>query len=170
MGIDTQDQNGESDEEGEVDLKAELISVLEELEKCKRKNRQSNHVISELETQLLEAKKIEEDLNLQLKRRIQDSKRFEEEIMQVRKRLDEEAIKSKFENNSKVLDDILSSQRPSSNNSSLGYDKAKKPEYSSFTDQGGNKIIYAYVLKSPMKKQESKKSGPSSYDKKNKNK
>ena len=32
MGVDTQAQNGESDEEGEVDLKAELISALEELE------------------------------------------------------------------------------------------------------------------------------------------
>ena len=59
MGIDTQAQNGESDEEGVVDLKVELISALEYLEKCRRKNRESNHVISELETQLLEAKKIE---------------------------------------------------------------------------------------------------------------
>ena len=33
MGVDTQAQNGESDEEGEVDLKDELISALEELEK-----------------------------------------------------------------------------------------------------------------------------------------
>ena len=39
MGVDTQAHNGESDEEGEVDLKAELISALEELEKCRRKNK-----------------------------------------------------------------------------------------------------------------------------------
>ena len=93
MGVDTQDQNGESDEEGVVELKAELISDLEELKKCRRKNKNSNHVINELETQLLEAKRIEEDLNLQLKRRIQESKRIEEEITQVRKNLDEEAMK-----------------------------------------------------------------------------
>ena len=64
MGIDTQARNGESDEEGIVELKYEITSALEEIEKWKIKNRQSNHVISELETQLLEAKKIEEDLNL----------------------------------------------------------------------------------------------------------
>ena len=64
MGIDTQAQNGESDEEGILYLKAEIISALEELEKCRRKNKQSNHVISELQTQLLQEKKIEEDLNL----------------------------------------------------------------------------------------------------------
>ena len=81
MGIDTQAQNGESDEEGIVDLKAELISALEELKKCRRKNKQSNHVIRELETQILEAKRIAEDLNLQLKRSIQESKRLEEDIM-----------------------------------------------------------------------------------------
>ena len=120
------------------------------------KEKNSNHVIRELETQLLEAKRIEEDLNLQLKRRIQDYERFEEEIMQLRKRLDEEVIKSKFENNSKLLDDILRSQRPSSDKSGLGYDKAKNPEHSSFTDQGGNKRSYANVIKCPMKKEEAR--------------
>ena len=39
MGVDTQVHDGESDEEGELDLKDELISALEELEKCKRKNK-----------------------------------------------------------------------------------------------------------------------------------
>ena len=48
-----------------------------------------------------------------------------------------------------------------SDKSGLGYDKAKKPKYSSFTNQGGNKRSYADVQKSPMKKEESKKSGPS---------
>ena len=67
MGIETEDQDGESDEEGDVDLKSELISALEELEKCRRKKKKSNHVISELETQLLEAKRIEEDLNVSSK-------------------------------------------------------------------------------------------------------
>ena len=108
MGIDTQAQNGELDEEGIVDLKDELISALEELENCRIKKKKSNHVISELETQLLEAKRIE-DINLQLKRRIQESKKLEEEIMQ----FNEEDMKSKFEGSSKTLDDILNSQRPS---------------------------------------------------------
>ena len=61
MGIETEDQDGESDEEGDVDLKSELISALEELEKCRKKNKQSNQIISSLKTQLQEAKKIEED-------------------------------------------------------------------------------------------------------------
>ena len=68
MGIETQSQDGESDEEGEVDLKVELISARVELEKSNQKNKQSNQIISDLKTQLQEANKIEGDLYLQLKR------------------------------------------------------------------------------------------------------
>ena len=46
MGIDTQASNSESDVEGEVDLRGELVSALEEIEKCRKKNRQSNLIIS----------------------------------------------------------------------------------------------------------------------------
>ena len=76
MGLDTQTSNSDSDIEGEVDLRDEIVSSLEELEKCRKKNRQSNIIISQLEAQLLDAKKIEEDLNLQLERRIQESEKL----------------------------------------------------------------------------------------------
>ena len=66
MGIETQAQDGGSDEEGEVDLKVELISALEELENWRKINKQSNQIISDLKTQLQEAKNIEEDLVLGL--------------------------------------------------------------------------------------------------------
>ena len=46
MGLDTQASNSDSDVEGEVDLRAELVSALEELEKCRKKNKQSNLIIS----------------------------------------------------------------------------------------------------------------------------
>ena len=41
MGLDTQASNDDSDEEGEVELRDELVSALEELEKCIKKNKQS---------------------------------------------------------------------------------------------------------------------------------
>ena len=40
MGLETQASNSDSDMEGEVDLRDELASTLEELEKCRKKNRQ----------------------------------------------------------------------------------------------------------------------------------
>ena len=52
--------------------------------------------------------------------------RLEEEITQFKKKLDEGSIKSKFENSSRILDDILSSQRPSGDRSGLGFVKEKR--------------------------------------------
>ena len=78
-----------------------------------------------MEAQLLDAKKVEEDLSLQLKRRIQESKKIGKEILQFKRKLDEESIKSKFENSSRILDDILSSQRPSGDRSGLGFVKKR---------------------------------------------
>ena len=45
LGIYTQASNSDSDIEGEVDLSFELVSALEEHEKCRKKNRQSNLII-----------------------------------------------------------------------------------------------------------------------------
>ena len=70
-------------------------------------------------------------------------------------------MKSKFEGSSKILDDILNSQRPSNDKYGLGY----KSNYYSFTNQGGNKRSYDVSLKSPVKKGESKKSIPTSHEK-----
>ena len=72
--------------------------------------------------------------------------------MHLRKKLDEKSNQSKFEDSSRILDDILSSQRPSSDKSVLGYDKENDPEYSSFIFQDRNKRKYDVVLKSLIKK------------------
>ena len=85
--------------------------------------------------------------------------------MHLRKKFDEESIKSKFENSSKTLDDILSIQRPSRDKFGLGYEKEKKPKCSFLTNQGRNKRSYAAALKSQIKKEESKKYAPSSMTK-----
>ena len=53
----------------------------------------------------------------------QDSERLETEIIRLKKKDDEEYIKSKFENRSNILDDIVSGQRPSSDKGILGYNK-----------------------------------------------
>ena len=79
-----------------MDLRDELVSALEELDKSRKKNKQSNLIINQLEAQLLEAQKVEKDLNLQLKQRIQESEKLVEEITQFKRNLDEGSIKSKF--------------------------------------------------------------------------
>ena len=73
-------------------------------------------------------------------------------------------IKSRFENISRILDDIISSQIPSNDKIGLGYDKVKEPEYSSITNQGGNERSYD-ALKSHVKREGSKKYLSSFHDK-----
>ena len=81
----------------------------------------------DLKNQVLEVERDKHNLEQQLKNRIQESGRIEETIMHLRKKLDEESIKSKFENSSRTLDEILSVERPSSDKSRLGFDKQNKP-------------------------------------------
>ena len=80
---------------------------------------------------------------------------MKKEVIQLRKGVDEKCIKSKFENSSRILDDILSSQRSSNNQTDLGYDKEKEPKYSPVSNQGGNKRSYD-ALKSLVKREERK--------------
>ena len=54
---------------------------------------------------------------------MQEFERIEEEITHLRNKLDEESIKSNFENGSRTLDEILSVQRPSCDKYGLGFDK-----------------------------------------------
>ena len=109
-----------------LDIEAELVSTLEELGKYKRmykkskthmtefeeKNNDAERIIVDLKNQFLLAKKAENNLEQQLKRIIQESEMLKEDIMCLRNKLDEETVKSKFENNSKTLVEILSVQRP----------------------------------------------------------
>ena len=67
--------------------------------------------------------KDQQSVNEKFKEKIQDSERLEAEVILLRNKLDEKSVQSKFENNSRILDDILSSQIPSSDKSGLGFDK-----------------------------------------------
>ena len=59
----------------------------------------------------------------------------------------------------------MNNQRASSDRFGLGFNKEKKPDCFSCTNQGGNKKSYAKALKSPVKKEDSKKVSLKSKDK-----
>ena len=116
MAIDTKeinDDHDESEEEGEVDLEAELISSLEELHKERKKNRllkkelsrmreniQDSTILEEvkqsyldLKVHLEEAKVIEESLREQLEENGEIQAELEKEIVVLRRKLLKENIK-----------------------------------------------------------------------------
>ena len=116
------------------------------------KNKSAKRLIIDLKYQVLEVERAENNLEQQLKKRIQESEQLEQDIIHLRKKLDEESIKSSFENNSRNLDEILSVQIPSSDKSGLGFHKGKQ-EYSSYTNQYGNKISYVAILMTQIKRE-----------------
>ena len=83
-----------------------------------------------------EIKTIEDQqtINERIKDKIINTKKLEEEGTLPRKKIDEETIKTKFENSSKILDDIFRSQKSSNDKIGLGYDNERKTKCSSFTN------------------------------------
>jgi hypothetical protein len=65
-------------------------------------------------------------LNKELNEKQQTCKILEDEIIQLKGKLEKKDIQSKFENNSKILNNILSSQRSSNDKTGMGYDPSTK--------------------------------------------
>ena len=122
------------------------------------KSNDTERIIANLKNQLQEARKVENNLEQQLKKRKQELEKYEAELVLLGKKIDEESFQSKFVSNSKTLDDILSCQRSSSNKTGLYYGKGMKLEQSSPTIQDGNTQSYADVLQDLVEKGDSKKS------------
>ena len=106
-------------------LKEQLLEYKKEQES--RKEEASNNItkieqnIVDLKNQLQEAKR-SEFLSKQLSDKKQNCEKLEVEIILLRRKLEKGTNLSRHENSSKILDDILNSQRPSSNKVGLGYD------------------------------------------------
>ena len=72
-------------------------------------------IIVDLKAQLQESKRIEKILSKRFNDKDQNCEKLEAEIVLLRRKLEKGTNLSKFESSSKILDDILNSQIPSSN-------------------------------------------------------
>jgi hypothetical protein len=172
MGMKNQYGNNSEDEE-EVNLDEEFICAIEELRKSKKKKRllreqlldieeatksrekevsktisELKQLIIKLKTQLQETKRSEEISNKELKEKQQICKILKDEIVQLKGKIEKEYILYKFERNSKILNNILSSHRSSNDKTGLGYDPSTKQENA--------KINYVDVLKNSIRRKENK--------------
>jgi hypothetical protein len=96
-------------------LKGQLLEF-EEAHKSREREisksvKENEQIIIDLKTQLQESKRIEEILTEQLNEKQQDCEKREAEIVLLKKELEKGKNHSRFENSSKILDDILNSQR-----------------------------------------------------------
>jgi hypothetical protein len=143
-------------EEVEVDFREELMSVIEVIRREKKKNKklqaeldkkkdtqELEQMITKLKVQIEEDKRIEEALKEQLEGKDGIIGNLEAEIVTLRKDIQ----KKNMQNSSKVLDDIISSQKSYLDKSGLGYNQTKKGSSSKTTEQETNPKSYAETIK-----------------------
>jgi hypothetical protein len=110
-------------------LKNEIIQAKEEKKEDDelRKNLADLKELSEsnvnLKIQLEEAKRREEVVRIQLNKREESCHKLEEEVVNIRKKVEKSNTQIKFLNNSMTLDEILDSQRSPNEKFGLGYNK-----------------------------------------------
>jgi hypothetical protein len=103
---------------------------------------------------------IEETLKNQLEEKEKIKESLEAEIVSLRKELQKKDIQQNFGNNTKILDEIINSQRPCYDKSGLGYKKThtEKGSSSMTTGKEAEQKSYADVIRGPIKKEECKPS------------
>jgi hypothetical protein len=147
-------------EEAEVDYREELMCAIEVIRREKKKNkklqaeldkkndtRELEQMITRLKVQIEEDKIIEEALKEQLEEKDKIIGNLEAEIVTLRKDIQ----KKNMQNSSKVLDDIISSQKSHLDKSGLGYNQTEKGSSSKTTEQETNPKIYAETIKGDRK-------------------
>ena len=123
-----------------MDLEEELLSSLSELKKERKKNKQLKEELSkikeiiqdleetkkafmDLQVKLKEVKRIEETLRTQLEEKERIQVELENEIVSLRRKLQDKDIKQNFDKRTKKLDQIISNQRPVYDKSGLRYNQ-----------------------------------------------
>jgi hypothetical protein len=117
-----------------------------ELDK-KKDTQELEQMITKLKVQIEEDKIIEEALKEQLEGKDRIIGNLEAEIVTLRKDIQ----KKNMQNSSKVLDDIISSQKSHLDKSRLGYNQTEKGSSSKTTEQETNPKIYAETIKGDKK-------------------
>jgi hypothetical protein len=147
-------------EEAVVDFREELMSAIEVIRREKKKNKklqaeldkkkdtqELEQMITKLKVQIEEDKRIEEALKEQLEGKDRIIGNLEAEIVTLRKDIQ----KKNMQNSSKVLDDIISSQKSYLDKSGLGYNQTEKGSSSKTIEQETNPKSYAETIKGDKK-------------------
>jgi hypothetical protein len=113
-------------------------------------------MITNLKVQIEEDKRIEEALKEQLEEKDRIIGNLEAEIVTLRKDIQ----KKNMQNSSKVLDDIINSQKSHLDKFGLGYNQTEKGSSSKTTEQETYPKIYAETIKGDRKMEDYKDSPP----------
>ena len=115
---------------------------------------ETKKVFIDLKVKLEEAKMIEETLRKQLEEKEKIQVELENEIVSLRGKLQSKDIKQNFDNSTKILDQIISSQRLVYDKSGLGYNQNNTKMGSSSTVRENDKRSYADIIRESVKKED----------------
>ena len=161
------EEHDETEDEGVVDLEAELVSYLDELHKERKKNKllkkelnkikediqnstsskELKQAYLDLKVQWEEAQVIEESLRKQLEEKEEIQVELEKEIVVLRRRLQIENTKQNFNKSTEILNQIIDSQRPIHDKPGLGYNQRKEELGSSSKTTKDDKKSYMNIVK-----------------------
>jgi chromosome segregation ATPase len=143
----------EEKEEEIKKLKNDLTTQVEERKKVDyelRKSLEDLKINVNLRTQLEEAKRVEELLKNQVNEKEESCHKLEDEVVDLKKKVEKSNTHIKFMNSSTILNEILDSQRSSNDKLGLGYKNedthleastSKKNEVCPSFSKGGNKVL-----------------------------
>jgi hypothetical protein len=147
-------------EEAEVDYREELMCDIEVIRREKKKNkklqekldkkkntRELEQMITRLKIQIEDDKRIEEALKEKLEEKDKIIGNLEAKIVTLRKDIQ----RKNMQNSSKVMDDIISSQKSHLDKYRLGYNKTEKGSSSKTIEQETNPKSYAKTIKGDRK-------------------
>ena len=147
-------------EEAEVDYREELMCAIEVIRREKKKNKklqaeldkkkdtqELEQMITKLKVQIEEDKRIEEALKEQLEENDKIIGNLEVEVVTLKNDIQ----KKNMQNRSKVLDDIINSQKSHLDKSGLGYNQTEKGSSSKTIKQETNPKSYAETIKNDTK-------------------
>jgi hypothetical protein len=176
MEIEDSNEEGSKEEyeEEKVDYREELLSAIEVIKREKKKNKslqeelkkkeesqnskEVEQTIMKLKLQVEEDKRIKEALRGQLEERDRTIEGLEAEIVTLRKDLQKKDMQ---QNNTKILDNIINSQRPYYERSGLGYNQTQteKGSSSKMIEQEAEPRSYAEIVRGPSKEEDMKTQG-----------
>jgi hypothetical protein len=150
------EEDEEEYEEAKVDYRDELLCAIKFIRREKKKikklqeelnKKEDTHeleqMITNLKVQIEEDKRFEESLKEQLEERDRIIGNLEGEIVTLRNDIQKKNMK----NNSKILDDIISSSKPHHDKSRLGYNQKERGSSSRTTEQETYPKRYAETIK-----------------------
>ena len=122
-----------------MDIESQYMVVVDEIEKCRKKNKVSKEKLSKYQEELCNSRQQVLASMEEVKSLKQEVVEFKEEVKKLKDQL---PVSEKFKESTESLIKVLILQRSSRDKTGLWYEKEKEPAYLPVSNLGGNQRSY----------------------------